>query len=210
MKKKEKKQSDWTEFVLGRSFAWGIIFDELDKLVHDFHNGENTENLLDQLRKDIREIQQSTDQFINEFLIGPFKKIFSRDRRNITEREYLLAQAAGLQLPTAQSIGITPVSDYEVYLNCVYEDDKVILLMNPNETPQIVTVDEQTDNIRIRIRLASSPEETNLAYYTPEQREFFAKYRPDVLKRAQQDKSSLSERECPPTKKRKSKCVKTS
>jgi len=200
MKKKEKKQNDWTELLLGHGLIWDMAFAELDKLVQDFHDGENTEKLLDQLRKDMREIQRVTDQLIEELLVGPIKKILSIDRRNITEREYLLAHAAGFQLPTAQSIGIAPVSDYEVYLNCVYEDDKAVCLMDPNETPQVETVDKQTGNIRIRIRLARSPEETRLAHYTPEQREFFAKYRPDVLARAQQDKPGRSEPECPPTK----------
>jgi len=201
MKKKEQKQNDQAELLWSHRAAWDMAFAELDKLVQDFHDGENIEKPLDQFRKNMQEIRRGDEQFHEEFLIGPIRKILSKDRRNITEREYLLAQAAGFQLPTAQSIGIAPVSDYEVYLNCVYEDDKIVCFMDPNETPQIKTVDEQTGKTRIRIRLARSPEETNISYYTPEQKRFFAKYRPDVLARAQQDKSSRSEPECPPTEK---------
>jgi len=200
MKKKGKKQNDWTELLASHRAACDIAFEELDKLVQEFQDGENIKKPLDRFRKRLLEIQRGAIQLHEELYTVPIRKICSVERRNITEQQYLLARAAGFPLLTAQAIGIAPVSDYEAYLNCIYEDDKTVCFMDPDETPQVKTVNKRTGKRRIRIRLACSPEETRLAHYTPEQREFFNKFRPDVLARAQHDKPGRSEPECPPTK----------
>lgn len=200
MKKKEKKQNDWAERLASHRAACDMAFEELDKLVQEFQDGENIQKPLDRFRENMREIRRSAEQLHEELYTVPIRKICSVERRNITEQQYLLARAAGLGLFTAQGLGISPVSDYEVYRNYVYEDDEAVRFMDPDETPDVKTPNKKTGGYRIRIRLACSPEETGLAHYTPEQREFFAKYRPDVLARAQQDKPGRSEPECPPTK----------
>lgn len=200
MKKKEKKQNDWTKLLASHRATCDIALEELDKLVQEFQDGENIQKPLSRFRENMREIRRGAEQLHEELYIVPIRKFFSVERRNITEQQYLIARAAGLGLPTAHELGISPVSDYEVYCNCVYEDDRSVCFIDPDETPQVKTVDKRTGKTSIRIRLALSPEETRLAHYTPEQREFFAKYRPDVLTRAQQDKTGRSEPECPPTK----------
>ena len=200
MKKKEKKQNDWTELLASHHAACDIAFEELDKLVQKFQDGEIIQKPLDRFMKNMREIRWGAEKLHEELYIVPIRKICSVERRNITEQQYLLARVAGFPLLTAQAIGIAAVSDYEVFLNCIYKDDKIVCFMDPDEAPQVKTVNKRTGKRHIRIRLARSPEETRLAEYTPEQREFFNKFRPDVLARAQQDKPGQSESKCPPTK----------
>ena len=92
----------------------------------------------------------------------------------------------GFGLFTAKSMGVSPIDDFEAYRLGVYEDDVSVCFMDPNETPDTVTViNKRTGRERVRIRLAQSPEECAIRYLRPEQRSFYTKHRPDVLARMQ-------------------------
>jgi hypothetical protein len=113
---------------------------------------------------------------------SPVRRIFSTDRLNVTEQQYLFAHAAGFTFLTAKSLKVSPISDYEAYLLCVYEDDEVVAFMHPDETPPPPPRHEGNTTF-VPVHVALSPEEVDVAHLRPEQVEFFTKYRPDILPR---------------------------
>ena len=187
MKKQIKSVKDWPEHLQNHRQNCELVFEDLATLKQELQDGRDTKLSLQHLKEGLLRIRQEAEWLHGALTTEPIQRIFSPDRANLTEQQYYLLRAAGIMLPPATSLRISPVDDYEVYRYCIYEDDKRVCFVHPDENPVVETVDEKTGYTKIRIRLAISPEEIELKHLRPEQREFFAKYRPDVLERIQKD-----------------------
>jgi hypothetical protein len=190
MKKQKRQEQDWTKRLRKHRENCELTRDALMELDQEFEDGGDLRPLLHRLRNQIREICGDAGWLHETICVAPIRTAFSLNRMNITEQQYWFLRAAGLELFTAKTLGIAPLSDYEVYQNCVYEDDEIVCFVDPDETPEVETVHKKTGSTSIRIRLAHSPEECKLRHFRPEQKRFFAKYRPDVLARAKQTERS--------------------
>jgi hypothetical protein len=104
-----------------------------------------------------------------------------------SEREYHLMCASGCNFWSAKYLGISDVSDYEVFLNCCYEDDRTRTYIMPMEKPPFEWVDKKTGTRKVKIRIGRAPEEICLGDLSPKQRHFFKEHAPHILKRFIQD-----------------------
>jgi len=194
MKKRKTQEQDWTKRLQKHREDCDLTREALLELDREFEDDGDLRPLLHRLRDQIREICGDAIWLHETMCAAPIRTAFSLERMNITEEQYWFLRAAGLEFITAKGLGIAPLSDFEVYKNCVYEDDKTVCFLDPDETPEVKSVNKKTGRTSIRIRLARSPEECHLKHFRPEQKQFFAKYRPDVLARAQQtERSSVTD-----------------
>lgn len=189
----KRKEQDWPKRLQSHRENCGIASEDLDELVEAYENGSDIQPSLRNLRKELLRMHREATWLHETLCAIPLKKIFSVDRINLTKQEHHLLQAAGIDLFTTKRIGICQVDDFEVYKNCVYENDDMVCFVDPNETPVFERVDKKTGRTQVRIRVAESPEEIDLKHLRPEQKEFFAKYRPDVLHRARKNPSDSVE-----------------
>lgn len=187
MKKQKKQEPDWPEQVQELRVACWAALEDLAELEEEYRDGEDIEGSLKRFRDELDAVYRLSDRLHETMCVIPIRKMFSVDRINITEREYHLTRAAGFKLVTAKGLGICPLDDFDVYRMCVYEDDKMVCFLNPDESPKVKTVDKKTGVTHIRLRIARSPEELEAKHLGPEQRQFFTKYRPDVLARLKGD-----------------------
>jgi len=138
------------------------------------------------MEHEMQQIKKEADSLDEIMCKDPIRRAFSVDRLNLTERQYYLLRAAGFHVFTAETLGLLWISDYDAYRLCVYENGTSVSFMDPRETLDVVTIaDGETGRGIAQMRLARSPEECQIRHLRPEQRDFFAKYRPDVLARMQ-------------------------
>jgi hypothetical protein len=133
----------------------------LGRLEQACENGEDVAAVAHQLSKVTLRMCREAGQLSQVLHESPVRRIFSTDRLNVTEQQYLFAHA---------------------YLLCVYEDDEVVAFMHPDETPPPPPRHEGNTTF-VPVHVALSPEEVDVAHLRPEQVEFFTKYRPDILPR---------------------------
>jgi hypothetical protein len=185
MRTKVPNQPGWIKCLDDHREQCVAMREIVDQIEADYRAGNDIKAALSELRGKVRALQASADRVHDKMAIAPLRHMFSADRLNLTEKEYYLARAAGLGFITPKSLGVSPVTDFEVYRLSVYEDANTVCFMDPNENSNVETVDpKRPDHISIRLRGAISPEETERKYYRPEQEQFFAKHRPDVLSRS--------------------------
>ena len=189
MKNKPKEQRPWLERLQSHRQDCSLALEDLRELEQEYQNGVDVELLLERIKTKMESIQTEAACLYEVMCIVPLETMFSAGSSKLTEQQYCLLRAAGFPTFTAKMLGICPVDDYDVHMNCLYEDDDQIHIMNPDETPEVETVDEKTGVTTMGLNIALSPEETELRFYTPEQICFFTMYRPDVLARAQKGKS---------------------
>ena len=181
---------DWPTQVQEHRQHCEAASETMAELIRQADKGGGTARLVRRLGEEIEQISQEAHQLHQILLKDPIDKALSLDRLNLSEQQYRLLQAGGLDLSNAKQLGVSPISDYEAYRFCTYEDETGINFMDPNETPHTVTRIKGRPGAKlIRIRLAQSPEECRVACLRPEQRAFFAEYRPDVLKRMQPERT---------------------
>jgi hypothetical protein len=187
MKKKKKQPENWSQDI----FKLSELADSAISTLSDFEkdSGEivKAPDSEQPLREQLWEMKWLVSKLHENLVAAPVRTAFSYGRLNLTERQYWLLLADGLELFTAKKLGISPVSDYDCYKMCVYKNEQEVCFMDPDETPEVETVDRKTGHKRIRFRLARSPEELEAKHLRPEQREFFKKYRPDVLARLKEE-----------------------
>jgi hypothetical protein len=189
MKKKIKQPENWSQDIYKlNDIADSVIFN-LRKFEKNSGEVIKAPDSNRPLREQVWEIKWLASKLHEVLLAGPIRTVFSADRLNLTAQQYFLLRARGFELFTAKQLGISPVGDYECYRMCVYKNEQAVCFMDPDETPEVKTVDNKTGHKRIRIRLAHSPEECELKHLRPEQREFFTKHRPDVLERMKADET---------------------
>lgn len=187
MKKQKKDEKDWTKHLQNHRQNCELAWEDFKILLEEHERRRNIKLLLRRFKEKIQQLRCDAVRLHETLIVEPAQKTLSLERANLTEQQYYLLRAAGITMPTAKSLGISPVDDHEVYRHCIYKDDKQVCFLDPNENPVVETVDKKTGCTKVRIRLAISPEEIELKHLRPEQREFFAKYRPDVLERIQKD-----------------------
>ena len=192
MKRKMKEQESWTERLRSHQVNCALALVYLEELAQKCQNDKDVQPLLQRVKKAMEQIQMEADRLHEEMCLVPVRTMFSMDRLKLSKQQYWLLRAAGVEIFTAKRLGICPVDDYDVYRNCIYEDDKRVFFVDPNETPNMETPDKEARVIRVRARIACSPEETALQHYRPEQKRFFSKYRPDVLARARKTEKKRS------------------
>lgn len=184
MKKNKTRKIDWVKHLDRHREQCGEIANTVEHIQAEYQAGNDIETALSELAAQVRARQQGAEDLHDRMVIAPLRHMFSGDRLNLTEEEYYLVRAAGFGFITPKSLGVSPVTDFEVYRLSVYEDANTVCFMDPDENPNVETVDpNKPGRITIRLRAAISPEETERRYYRPEQEQFFAKYRPDVLTR---------------------------
>ncbi|MGD0572453.1 MAG: hypothetical protein ABSB11_05475 [Sedimentisphaerales bacterium] len=105
----------------------------------------------------------------------------------MTEKEFRLMQASGCVGYTAKNFGLSPVSDYEVFMHCCYEDDKGSCYINPGKKRPVFETDAKTGNKYIRIQFGRYPEELHTKNLRPKQRVFFETHLPAVYRRFRKD-----------------------
>ena len=182
MKKKEERNHNWVQMLQNHQQTCGQVKVYLEKLENACEAGEDVAVLVRQLRKVTLQACREAEQLCEVLFESPVRRIFSADRVNVTEQQLQLARAAGLDCFTAKSLGVSPITDYEAYRLCVYEDDQIVWFWHPDEPPPSPPRHEG-NTITVRGRAALSPEEVDPDHLRPEQIEFFTKYRPDVLPR---------------------------
>ena len=187
MKNQSKEVTNWASQLQNHRQNCRMLQQRVEEVKTQYTAGANVLPLLRKLKDSLRGIVSESDWLQETLCAGPARKLFSKDRNKLTIQQYWLLRARGVQVPTVKSLGICGVDDYDVYEMCIYEGNDVICLMDPNETPEVTTVDNKTGIRHTRLRLSSSPEELKLRHLRPEQREFFAKYSTDVLARMQPD-----------------------
>lgn len=183
MKTKKKRDRNWTKMLQDHSMVCEAVKRGLEELDRRLEDGDDVTDALDQLKNLVLRMHRGADLLAKVLHRLPVAKAFSADRLNITEQQYWLLCAVGFNgFFTARSLGVSPISDYEAYQLCVYEDDKVVAFLDPDETPP-PPPRRNGRKKTIAVHLALSPEEVDPAYLRPEQIDFFKKYRPDVLPR---------------------------
>ena len=183
MTTKQKKISEnWSKQICKLNEIAEAALSDLDEF-EECGITVKVEDSEESLRGQLHKIKSLAFKLHETLISNPIRTAFSKDRISLSEQDYWLLRAQGLKLFTAKRVGISPVSDYEVYKNCIYEDEEKVCFLDPDETSEVETVDKKTGHIKIRFRISRSPEELELKHLRPEQKEFFAKYRPDVLAR---------------------------
>ena len=137
-----------------------------------------------ELKSILREITEEAESLHEALCVKPMRRMLSGERMKLTRQEYHILQSAGVSLPTAKQLGLSPVDDYEVYQQCIYEDDKMVAFMHPDETSEVEEDNSRPGTRVIRVRFALSPEECSLEHFRPDQKDFWIKHRPDVIARA--------------------------
>lgn len=135
MKKKNERNHNWVQMLQNLQQTCGQVKVYLEKLENACEAGEDVAVLVRQLRKVTLQACREADQLPEVLFESPVRRIFSADRLNVTKQQLQLACAAGLDCLTAKSLGVSPISDYEAYRPCVYEDDKEVAFSHPDETP---------------------------------------------------------------------------
>lgn len=193
MKNKRRKQEDWTELIRNHFTDCCIAEGEFEEMARGLRKGGDIEHALDRFSETLRHIRRGAEELHNALRGSPIRMMLSTNRLNLTEVQYHLLRAAGVELPTGKELGISPVTDYELYRMCIYEDESGICFMHPNEKPPAEVVKDSNGSFAIRPRMAISPEETAIEHYRPEQETFFAENRPDVLARARKNEQRGSQ-----------------
>jgi hypothetical protein len=134
---------------------------------------------LNRLQEQLESIRSLANKGTERLGFKPCAKLIAGEC--LTEQEYFLLRAMGINELTAKSIGLSSVDDYKVFLNLYYEDEKWRCYINPALKPR------DPEATRIAMRFGRPPEELHLKNLRPEQKEFFKKYLPEVLTRFQRD-----------------------
>ena len=193
MKRKKKQDCNWPQILQNHSMVCEAVkrgLEELDRMLQD---GEDITDVVGSLRKSVLRMHREAELLSKMLIESPVRRIFSADRLNVTDQQLLFARAAGFSCFTAKSLGVSPITDYEAYRLCVYEDDKRVWFLHPDERPASPPR-RKGNTIFVHGKAALSPEEVDPDYLRPEQFKFFTKYRPDVLPRFGQLKRKGGER----------------
>ncbi len=182
MGKTKEQDHDWTRMLQQHAETCEQLKARIARLERVCENDEDVAGVVRQLNRIVLQTCREADELSRVLHESPVRRIFSADRLNVTEEQLLLARAAGFSCFTAKSLGVSPISDYEAYRLCVYEDDERVWFIHPDEPPPSPPRHEG-NTIIVRGKAALSPEEVDVAHFRPEQVEFFTKYRPDILPR---------------------------
>lgn len=193
MNSRKRRDRNWVQMLQNHSMVCETVKRGLEELDQELEDGKDVTDALDRLKNPVLRMRRGADLLAKVLHISPMVKAFSGDRLNITEQQHLFLCAAGVTCFTVKSLGVSPISDYEAYRLCVYEDDEVVAFMHPDETPP-PPPRRDGNKTTVTVHLALSPEEVDRDYLRPEQIEFFTQYRPDVLPRLGQLKRKGRER----------------
>ncbi len=184
MKKEEIEQKTWIKSLQSHLESCRLTLEDIDILEENNKDNPDALVLLRQIWKMMKEIESGADRIYEEIVKIPIRTMLSVNRLQLTEEQYFLLRAAGIDLFNPKRLGICTVDDFEVFKNCIYEDSESVGFMDPNEKPVKKLKLKKTGKSSIRLRFSCSPEETCLENYRPEQIRFFKKFRPDVIARA--------------------------
>lgn len=182
MKKQKKTQLSWLNQLTELNRTCDYVLEMVDEA-----DGNMSPDELRTLRDELGKVKRIAEQLHVTMCQTPVGKMIGLDRMSMTKQEYYFLCAAGAKLFSTDQLGISPVSDYQAFLNCCYEDDEKVCYINPAKKPPVEDEDKKTGSFTIRVGIGYPPEELHLKYLRPEQKEFFAKFLPDVLERFQQD-----------------------
>lgn len=185
MKRDNSQPVNWTQMLVEHEATCEQATKTLERLERMSEEGHDIEPIICRIKQIIEESEHGAHQLCQILPEKPLKQMLSPNRLDLTEQEYHLLQAAGPVFPTAKGLGISPMDDYEIYRQCVYEDHEKVCFLDPNAKPDSRNDVLVGDNRRTRVRIRSvlSPEECQLAHFRLDQKEFWAKHRPDVLAR---------------------------
>jgi len=148
------------------------------------NGGGNITQQLAELKSILLRIEEEAKSLYEVLCVKPVRRMLSAKQAEFSRQEHHLLQAGGVSFPTAKELGLSSVDDYEAYQRCIYENDRMVTFMHPDETPEVKGHKDLLGTRTIRVRFAISPEECSLEHFRPDQKAFWAWHRPDVIARA--------------------------
>ena len=182
MKKQKNIQLSWPDQIKELVNACDEVLGIVKNADEDMGHAERQS-----LEKELAKVKGMADRLYSTLYQEPVGKIVSLDRMNMTEEQYYLLCANGCKLFSAEELGISPVSDYQAYLNCCYEDEEQVCYIDPREKPPVENERDGNGHFSVRLRIGCYPEELHIKHLRPSQKEFFKEYMPELLARFQQD-----------------------
>jgi hypothetical protein len=181
MKKKNKKLMNWGDEIRDLIQKVEEAKDELRG--YEEETGEIVKGPVSRQRlwNHLSDIEVVTYQIFNRYCRSLAAKLAAHEE--LTEEDFYLLQAGGCRLWSVKDLGLSPVDDYELHLQCCYEDEQTRTYIFPGDKPPFEKIDKKTGRRHIRIRIGRSPEEISWDNLRESQKKFFQRYLPDVAAR---------------------------
>jgi hypothetical protein len=129
------------------------------------------------LYRELNTIHMLAQALLDRLFSGPFEKLVKG--WTLSQEEYYLCRAMGVNLDGAHELGLTELADYEVYRMLCYEDDRRFCYINVHLAP--------LDPELVSLRFGCPPEECHRRHLRPEQLAFFRERLPDIFRRFSDD-----------------------
>lgn len=181
MKKNKNEKTDWCSDLCVLIEQIEGATQNLEDFEKEFAEDVKTRDADKSLRHQLQEIRFTAGK-IKEKLCHTWTLKFAA-HEPLSEQEFYLMLASGINFWSAKELGISQVSDYDLFLNCCYEDDRSRTYIMPTEKPPFEWVDKKTGSRKVKIRLGRAPEEIRLEALSPKQRHFFEKHAQHILER---------------------------
>lgn len=136
---------------------------------------ETLSSRLTAIERDLGEIGELAGALFARLSVDPSGKLLAG--RPLSREQYYLVRALGVDFGGAQEVGLTDLSDYEVYRMLCYEDDQRFSYINVHRSPR------DPPSKRVGARFGMSPEECRRRYLRPEQVTFFRDRCPEIYQR---------------------------
>ena len=130
---------------------------------------------IERLVAELAAIRDAQRQALERYCLEPAEKWYRGQL--LTREEYYLFAASVECFMTAKQLGLSQMDDYDVFCLMCYEDDDCRCYINPFEWPR------DSSSGKVGLRIGRPPEELRADALRSEQREFFARYLPEVYPR---------------------------
>jgi len=185
MTKRKTETTDWGSDLCNLNGLIEMAIYDLEEFENESGEDIKTHDGDQPLRRQLQEIQCLARKIHHELCGTLAAKLAAHEL--FSEREYHLMCASGCNFWSAKYLGISDVSDYDVFHACCYEDDRMRTYIMPTTKPPFEWVDKKTGVRKIKIRIGRAPEEIRLSDLNPKQRRFFEKHASHILSRFIQD-----------------------
>ncbi len=135
--------------------------------------------VLRSLERELHGIGELASGLFERLCAGPSHKLLAG--KPLSQEEYYLVRASGVDFGGAKDLGLTDLTDYEVYRMLCYEDDRRWSYINVHLSPR----DPQSQ--QVSARFGCPPEECRRRFLRPEQETFFRDRFPKVYERFSND-----------------------
>jgi hypothetical protein len=131
------------------------------------------------LHRDLGRLRELAQALFQRLCSDPSAKLLAG--RPLSREDYYLCRAMGVDLGSAQELGLVDLADYDVYRMLYYEDDRRVSYINVH----LALRDPQPE--RVGAHFGRAPEECRRRYLRSEQVEFFRDRLPAVFVRFSDD-----------------------